>query len=360
MSLALPSLRPTSALRTACVLRAAPGWQEHQVRLHSHLEPRAAFGAVGAAALAAARGLRQRHSRSGRASCSLRATSSAPDNVALVFVKPHACSPQVLEMLPRFLEGRGLEVLRSGSVAAEEIEAEGIIDRHYEAIAKIGMGGGGGEFGGNTDDEFRAQAALLGTTALAMVAIVVIARGQPGDSAVDWFGCDDSGHCGCILVWVTDNPGLEVLDIALGSWACPDGGAWLALNPPQVVVRPVEEMVGNPSCDCSICLQPLLEVQKDEMTPTNQALKRLDRPTMPCVRGISGEELASFATEDFQDVHELKSRLRSLHGFPLCLQQLLFDGDHLRDDDPVKASELTMVLRTAVTAEQQHKAAEEL
>ncbi|CAE7802770.1 unnamed protein product [Symbiodinium necroappetens] len=81
---------------------------------------------------------------------------------------------------------------------------------------------------------------------------------------------------------------------------------------------------------------------------------------MPCVRGISGEELANFATEDFRDVRELKSRLRSLHGFPLCLQQLLCDGDHLRDDDPVKASELTMVLRTAVTAEQRHKAAEEL
>ena len=81
---------------------------------------------------------------------------------------------------------------------------------------------------------------------------------------------------------------------------------------------------------------------------------------MPCIRGISGEELASFSTEDFQGVHELKSRLRSLHGFPLCLQQLLCDGDHLRDDDPVKASELMLVLRTAVTAEQQHKAAEEL
>ncbi|CAE7809428.1 AGM1, partial [Symbiodinium sp. CCMP2592] len=139
MALALPSLRPTSAFRTACVRRAAPGWQEHQARLHSHLQPRAAFGVVGAAALAAARGLRQRHSRSSRASCTLRATSSAPDNVALVFVKPHACTPQVLEMLPRFLEGRGVEVLRSGSVAAEEIEAEGIIDQHYEAIAKIGM-----------------------------------------------------------------------------------------------------------------------------------------------------------------------------------------------------------------------------
>ncbi|CAE6953400.1 ANKRD17 [Symbiodinium sp. CCMP2456] len=80
---------------------------------------------------------------------------------------------------------------------------------------------------------------------------------------------------------------------------------------------------------------------------------------MRCVRGMSGEELASFAAEDFRDVRELKIRLRSLHGFPLCLQQLLCDGDQLKDDDPV-ASELMLVLRTAVTAEQQHKAAEEL
>eukprot|EP00439_Symbiodinium_sp_Y106_P054177 s500_g7.t1 len=55
---------------------------------------------------------------------------------------------------------------------------------------------------------------------------------------------------------------------------------WLALNPPQVVVRPVEEMVGNPSCDCSICLQPLLEVQKDEM-PRTQDLDYLGECCTP-------------------------------------------------------------------------------
>lgn len=56
-----------------------------------------------------------------------------------MFVKPHACTAEVLQLAPRFLEERGMEVLRTGSVAADEIDAKGIIDSHYAAIAKVGM-----------------------------------------------------------------------------------------------------------------------------------------------------------------------------------------------------------------------------
>mmetsp|Transcript_51281 Transcript_51281/g.120257 ORF Transcript_51281/g.120257 Transcript_51281/m.120257 type:complete len:188 (+) Transcript_51281:41-604(+) len=108
----------------------------------------------------------------------------------------------------------------------------------------------------NTDDEFRAQAALLGTTALAMVAIVVI--------AVTFLIQEDSPATVPLIGLAAMTVVLHVIILViLGRSRL--RRVWLALNPPQVVVRPVEEMVGNPSCDCSICLQPLLEVQKDEM-----------------------------------------------------------------------------------------------
>lgn len=60
-------------------------------------------------------------------------------NVALVFVKPHAATPQTIELVSQTLQEKGAEVLRQGSVDAAKIEAEGIIDAHYATIAKIGM-----------------------------------------------------------------------------------------------------------------------------------------------------------------------------------------------------------------------------
>eukprot|EP00931_Biecheleriopsis_adriatica_P093401 TRINITY_DN67152_c0_g1_i1.p1 TRINITY_DN67152_c0_g1~~TRINITY_DN67152_c0_g1_i1.p1 ORF type:complete len:389 (-),score=88.27 TRINITY_DN67152_c0_g1_i1:26-1192(-) len=67
------------------------------------------------------------------------AARAAEDNVALVFVKPHACTPQALELVPSFLEQHGLKVMRSGTVPAKQVEEKGIIDAHYAAIAKVGM-----------------------------------------------------------------------------------------------------------------------------------------------------------------------------------------------------------------------------
>ncbi|CAK9030260.1 unnamed protein product [Durusdinium trenchii] len=61
------------------------------------------------------------------------------DNVALVFLKPHASTPRVRELIPHFLEEQGIKVLRSGVVESKEIEEKGIIDAHYAAIAAVGM-----------------------------------------------------------------------------------------------------------------------------------------------------------------------------------------------------------------------------
>lgn len=76
--------------------------------------------------------------RSTTVRCSAIATTET-DNVALVFIKPHANTPKVLEFVPSFLEEHSIKVLRRGSVSSEDIEAKGIIDAHYASIAKIGM-----------------------------------------------------------------------------------------------------------------------------------------------------------------------------------------------------------------------------
>jgi len=63
----------------------------------------------------------------------------AADNIAFVFVKPHACTPAMLELVVQRLHERGVEVVRSGHVNGAEVDARGIIDSHYASIARIGM-----------------------------------------------------------------------------------------------------------------------------------------------------------------------------------------------------------------------------
>ena len=46
---------------------------------------------------------------------------------------------------------------------------------------------------------------------------------------------------------------------------------------------------------------------------------------------ISGEELPNIDKEGLENVKGLKLRLRALHGFPVCLQQLLCDGRRLEN-----------------------------
>ena len=80
------------------------------------------------------------------------------------------------------------------------------------------------------------------------------------------------------------------------------------------------------------------------------------------VWSVSGQELAAVPTGDaFEDVRGLKRHLRSQHGFPVCLQQLLQAGRCLGDLDPLAGpADLNLVLLSALGAEQMPQAKSEL
>eukprot|EP00440_Ansanella_granifera_P016125 gb/GFBE01017515.1/.p1 GENE.gb/GFBE01017515.1/~~gb/GFBE01017515.1/.p1 ORF type:complete len:421 (+),score=131.88 gb/GFBE01017515.1/:1-1263(+) len=54
---------------------------------------------------------------------------------AFVFVKPHACTEETLNLVKEQLSVNGIYVLSEGFIAAEDIDAKGLIDAHYGAIA---------------------------------------------------------------------------------------------------------------------------------------------------------------------------------------------------------------------------------
>ncbi|CAE7218060.1 ANKRD17 [Symbiodinium natans] len=61
----------------------------------------------------------------------------------------------------------------------------------------------------------------------------------------------------------------------------------------------------------------------------------------------SGQPLASVTQEELSDVRTLKQHLRALHGFPICIQQLLHDGHCLEDGCKLEAPmDLQLVLLT--------------
>ena len=47
------------------------------------------------------------------------------------------------------------------------------------------------------------------------------------------------------------------------------------------------------------------------------------------IRKISGHELPAVSTANIRDICDLKRELRKMHGFPVCLQQLLHKGSRL-------------------------------
>lgn len=56
-------------------------------------------------------------------------------NVALIFIKPHADTPAVVQLVKdRFVEV-GIELIHEGQVPGSEIEKDAIIDKHYSVIA---------------------------------------------------------------------------------------------------------------------------------------------------------------------------------------------------------------------------------
>ncbi|CAE7566545.1 mask, partial [Symbiodinium pilosum] len=76
---------------------------------------------------------------------------------------------------------------------------------------------------------------------------------------------------------------------------------------------------------------------------------------------MSGQELPAVSIEGISVVRDLKASLCSLHGFPLCMQQLLHNGNGLDDSTKLDAPiDLQLVLLALSTKAQQCEAANEL
>jgi len=56
-------------------------------------------------------------------------------NSAFVFIKPHAVTDKVKELVKAGLEAKGLKILKEGSIKGEVIDKRKLIDQHYYSIA---------------------------------------------------------------------------------------------------------------------------------------------------------------------------------------------------------------------------------
>jgi len=61
--------------------------------------------------------------------------SGPPKNSAFVFVKPHAVTPAVKDLVRSGLKAKGLKVTSEGDLSSEVIDQKKLIDQHYYAIA---------------------------------------------------------------------------------------------------------------------------------------------------------------------------------------------------------------------------------
>jgi nucleoside diphosphate kinase len=61
--------------------------------------------------------------------------AGASKDAAFVFVKPHAVNDKVKELVTQKLKSSGITVVSEGSIAAEKIDKDQLIDTHYGAIA---------------------------------------------------------------------------------------------------------------------------------------------------------------------------------------------------------------------------------
>jgi len=60
-------------------------------------------------------------------------------NRALVFIKPHAVRDKTVSFIEDFLKKKGIQLISSGELASEKLKQEGIVDRHYFAIAQAAV-----------------------------------------------------------------------------------------------------------------------------------------------------------------------------------------------------------------------------
>ena len=60
-------------------------------------------------------------------------------NTAFLFIKPHAVTQGVKDLVAKRLAASGIRVARSGQIEAKAIDEKGLIDTHYGAIASRAM-----------------------------------------------------------------------------------------------------------------------------------------------------------------------------------------------------------------------------
>lgn len=61
--------------------------------------------------------------------------STKESNQAFVFIKPHAVTDAVKELVSKGLADKGIKILSEGTITSEEIDEKKLIDQHYYAIA---------------------------------------------------------------------------------------------------------------------------------------------------------------------------------------------------------------------------------
>lgn len=60
-------------------------------------------------------------------------------NRALVFIKPHAVTDKTISLVEEFLDRQGIQLSTSRRINAKQIRKQGIVDRHYFAIARTAV-----------------------------------------------------------------------------------------------------------------------------------------------------------------------------------------------------------------------------
>ena len=60
-------------------------------------------------------------------------------NDAFLFIKPHACNPQVVALIKGMLDDASIKVVDEGAINAEQIDEGGLIDAHYGTLAERAM-----------------------------------------------------------------------------------------------------------------------------------------------------------------------------------------------------------------------------
>lgn len=62
------------------------------------------------------------------------------ENTAFLFIKPHAVTNAVIQFVEKSLADRGIRIVRTGSISADEMEKRRVVDRHYQVISRFALG----------------------------------------------------------------------------------------------------------------------------------------------------------------------------------------------------------------------------